>query len=226
MALFSRRRNVGSDEAVAEAAPDAPTPGSGPFDVEEVPELDGRIDLGALRIPPRPGMQVRVELDRATRKPVSLTLTDGASALQLQVYAAPRSSSLWDEIRPELLRSIEDRSGTVDEIPGEFGRELLSRMPVTTQGGAGMRTVRFVGIDGPRWMIRGAFSGKAATDAEAARPLEEVLRDVVVVRGPNARPPREVLTLALPGATPAPEQAPSDDPLGILRRGPEITEIR
>jgi len=99
-------------------------------------------------------------------------------------------------------------------------------MPVTTQGGTGLRAVRFVGIDGPRWMIRGAFSGRAALDTEAAAPLEEVLRDVVVVRGPHARPPREVLVLTLPGTTPAPEEAPSDDPLGILRRGPEITEIR
>lgn len=223
MGLFSRRRIEEPEEEVAE---EAAATGPGPFDVADVPELGGRIDLGALRIPPRPGMQVRVELDRATRKPVSLTLTDGASALQLQVYAAPRSSSLWDEIRPELARSVTDRSGTCDEVPGVFGRELLARMPVTTQGGTGLRAVRFVGIDGPRWMIRGAFSGKAALDTEAAAPLEEVLRDVVVVRGPHARPPREVLVLTLPGTTPAPEEAPSDDPLGILRRGPEITEIR
>ena len=53
-----------------------------------------------------------------------------------------------------------------------------------------------------------------------------MLREVVVVRGPHARPPREVLTLTLPGATPAPEEESSEDPLGILRRGPEITEIR
>ncbi|NCD18637.1 MAG: DUF3710 domain-containing protein [Actinobacteria bacterium] len=222
MALFSRRREPEPVDEVEEP----PAAGTGPFDVEDVPDLGGRIDLGALRIPPRPGMQVRVELDRATRKPVSLTLTDGASALQLQVYAAPRSASLWDEIRPELAQSIEDRSGTSDDVPGVFGRELLARMPVTTQGGSGMRAVRFVGIDGPRWMIRGAFSGKAAVDPEAARTLEEVLRDIVVVRGPHARPPREVLALTLPGSTPAAEPAPSDDPLGILRRGPEITEIR
>ncbi len=149
MALFSRRREPEPVDEVEEP----PAAGTGPFDVEDVPDLGGRIDLGALRIPPRPGMQVRVELDRATRKPVSLTLTDGASALQLQVYAAPRSASLWDEIRPELAQSIEDRSGTSDDVPGVFGRELLARMPVTTQGGSGMRVVRFVGIDGPRWMI-------------------------------------------------------------------------
>lgn len=222
MALFSRRRDT---EPVAEVE-EPPAPGTGPFDVADVPDLGGRIDLGAVRIPPRPGMQVRVELDRATRAPVSLTLSDGASALQMQVYAAPRSASLWDEIRPELAQSISDRSGTCDDVAGPFGRELLCQMPVTTQGGSGMRTIRFIGIDGPRWMIRGALSGRAATDAEAARTLEDVLRDVVVVRGPHARPPREVLALTLPGSAPATEPEPSDDPLGILRRGPEITEIR
>jgi len=223
MGLFSRRRSDEPEETPAEPTPES---AHGPWDVEDKPDLEGRIDLGAVRVPARPGMQIRVELDRGTRAPVSLTMTQGGSALQLQVFAAPRSASLWDEVRPELSESVTDRGGTCDDVPGEFGRELIAKLPVTTQGGMGMRAVRFVGVDGPRWMIRGAFSGKAALDPDEAAPLEGVLRDVVVVRGSQARPPREVLTLTLPGTAEVAEPAPDDDPLGILRRGPEITETR
>ena len=75
------------------------------------------------------------------------------------------------------------------------------------------------------------MTGKAAVDPEAAAELEAVFADIVVVRGTEARAPRDLLTLRLPaqnGAPPAvdpaaPEQAPTFDP---LTRGPEITEIR
>lgn len=222
MGLFSRRRN----EEPAAVEPDEAPATSGPWDFDDQPELGDRVDLGALRIPRRPGLQFGVELDRGTRRPVSLTLTQGGSAVQLQVVAAPRSGSLWDEVRPELLQSVRDRGGQCDDVPGVFGRELIARMAVTTPAGTVTRAVRYVGVDGPRWMLRAAFSGRAALEREAAKALEDVLRDVVVVRGPHARPPREVLPLTLPGAAAPTEAVPSDDPLGILRRGPEITETR
>jgi len=223
MGLFSRRKNE-EPEAPPPEAPEPTT--SGPWDVADQPELGDRVDLGSLRIPRRPGLQFRVELDRGTRRPVSLTLTQGGSALQLQVVAAPRSSSLWDEVRPELQQSVIDRGGVCDDVPGVFGRELIAKLPVTNQGGTGVRAVRYVGIDGPRWMLRAAFSGRAALDREAAVPLEDVLRDVVVVRGPHARPPREILPLTLPGTAAAEAPPEPDDALGVLRRGPEITETR
>src|SRR5690606_9314851 len=73
MGLFSRRRK--GDEA-APAETDAPTEdattedasaddaaaapsGRGPWDVADVPELGQRLDLGALRVPARPGLKLR-----------------------------------------------------------------------------------------------------------------------------------------------------------------------
>ncbi len=61
-----------------------------------------------------------------------------------------------------------------------------------------MRPIRFVGVDGPRWFLRGLFAGAAAADPAAAAPLEAVLREVVVVRGDHPMPPRDLLELRLP----------------------------
>ena len=125
------------------------------------------------------------------------------------------------------------QGGSVDDLPGPFGRELLARLPIRTpEGRTGHRPARFIGADGPRWFVRGVLTGRAAVDPAAAAPLEKVFAGIVVVRGTDARAPRDLLTLTLPGpgepgARPPSDAtepaAPSFDP---LTRGPEITEIR
>ncbi len=90
--------------------------------------------------------------------------------------------------------------------------------------------VRFTGVDGPRWFLRGMFTGPAARDAAAAAPLEDVVRSCVVVRGSDPMAPRDPLALHLPEQVPeevAEDEAP--DRSRVLpppRRGPEITEVR
>ena len=37
------------------------------------------------------------------------------------------------------------------------------------KGGRKVVNTRIVGVDGPRWMLRGIFSGKAATDPDQRR---------------------------------------------------------
>jgi hypothetical protein len=62
-----------------------------------------------------------------------------------------------------------------------------------------MNDLRFVGVDGPRWMIRAIYQGPAAVDPPtAAGPLAECLRNVVVDRGREAMPALEALPLRLP----------------------------
>jgi len=235
MRLFSRRRRKQEEpettpEVVTEPAPEPERPERGPWDVSHMPELGQRLDLGALRVPARPGLKVRMELEKRTRQIVGVSVQMSGSALRLQAFAAPRSGGLWDELRPEIVASVEKQGGTADEVDGPFGRELLARLPVTTQDGRmGHRPARFIGVDGSRWFLRGVLSGQAAIDPDAAKPLEELFADVVVVRGQEARPPRDVLTLHMPGkpggAAPAAPGTPGAafDPLS---RGPEITEIR
>ena len=58
--------------------------------------------------------------------------------------------------------------------------------------------MRFVGVDGPRWMVRALYQGPAAADPSREGALGEVLTGLVVVRDGEARPVREALPLRLP----------------------------
>lgn len=213
------------DEAVAE--PSAPARTTGPWDAAEVSDDLPRVDLGAIRLPGLPGMELRMEIDKASNVVSAASVLLDGSSLQVQAFAAPRSEGIWDEIRAEIAESVTAQGGSVDDIPGPFGRELLARLPVKTpEGRTGHRPARFIGADGPRWFLRGVITGKGAVEPGAAEALEQLFARIVVVRGTDARPPRDLLALTLPGPAPtAPpaEEKPSFDP---LTRGPEITEIR
>ncbi|WP_159808713.1 DUF3710 domain-containing protein [Cellulomonas citrea] len=216
-------------EDVPEPEPDDVTddePGepTGPWDASQVPPGDGRLDLGGMRLAVAPGAKVHMETKGQVVTLVRVEL-DG-SELQLAPFAAPRSEGIWDEIREEIAQQVTSDGGTVDDLPGPFGRELLARVVVrTAEGRTGQRVVRFIGADGPRWFLRGVITGRATTDAEAAAAVEQFFAGTVVVRGTEAMPPREPLALQLPGQVgpaPVPEPAPVDP----FARGPEITEIR
>ena len=220
--------------ATAVPAPVAPAAGArGPFDSSQVSEMGARADLGAIWLPGVPGMELRMEVDKKTQKITGAAVAVNGSALQIQAFAAPRTMGIWDEIREEIAESVRQQGGTVDDIPGTFGRELLAKLPVTgPDGQQGFRAARFVGVDGPRWFLRGVLTGKAAADPEAAKLLESIFANIVVVRDENARPPRDLLAMHLPGqaarpAVAAPEgAAPSLPAFDPLTRGPEITERR
>lgn len=223
---------------VNDVVPDAPVDRSaGPFDATEVEDDDGRLDLGSLRITGSEGMELRLEIDQEQQNVIAATAVVGESALQLQAFAAPRSGGLWSEIRSEIAASIESQGGTADLDHTEFGTELRTRMPSAGPDG---RTVfapaRFIGVDGPRWFLRGVISGRGAIEEAAAAPLLTIFRETVVVRGSDPMAPRELLPLGLPQEEVAPmpadadgdaESAPtSTDDLNPFERGPEITEVR
>ncbi|MGC5627151.1 DUF3710 domain-containing protein [Georgenia sp. Z1344] len=238
MGLFSRGRHK-ADQTPEPDQDDTSTTehddgATGPFDVADRPDLDGRLDLGALRIPRASGMKVRLELEKKRRTVIGTSVALEGSALQLQLFAAPRSAGLWDDVRTELAASVEKQKGMVEEATGRWGDELVVHLPVTrSDGTSAMNVLRFVGIDGPRWFLRGMFSGLAAKEEAAAEPLRDVLADVVVVRGPEARAPREVVALTAPGTGETTDEvdtggAPARRTLTLkdLQRGPEIQETR
>lgn len=219
----------GDDELDAGIAEDEVVlvrPGAGgPWDEKEVDGIGPRVDLGAIWLPGVTGMELRMEIDKANDQVTAVAINLGGSALQVQAFAAPRTDGIWAEIRAEIAESVTKQGGSADDLPGPFGRELLARLPVrTAEGRTGHRPARFIGYDGPRWFLRGVLTGKAAVDPEAARTLEEIFADIVVIRGAAARAPRDLLALALPGqaAPVAPIVTPDLVP---LERGPEITEI-
>jgi len=208
------------------AAKTAGRAATGPFDVSEIEAQDGYVDLGALLIAPREGLQLRLEVEEASQRVVAVTMDLEGSSLQLQAFAAPRSEGLWDEIREQIGQSVGSQGGQVEEIEGSFGTELVAKLPAGgADGSQGYRVARFIGVDGPRWFLRGVFGGEAALDRDAAAGLEGLFRQIVVVRGENPMPPRDLLQLRLPkdtAAAPSPQAAPD---LEQPERGPEITQI-
>ena len=54
------------------------------------------------------------------------------------------------------------------------------------------------GIAGPRWLLRVSTFGRPAVEHHEDGLLEQVLRDVVVVRGTEPMSPGEALPLVMP----------------------------
>jgi hypothetical protein len=202
------------DEAVETEETDAPGDRTkGPYDSTEVePELleaEDRIDLGALVITGMPGMELRLQVDEQSNEVQAVLLVLEDSALELRAFAAPKKAGIWNEVRREIAAEATRMGGTASETEGPFGTELVLVVPVEDpeNGQIFSQTSRVIGVDGPRWLLRGTVLGRAAVEPEAAPPMEESLRNVVVVRGSEPMAPREALGLRLPaGAEPAAEE--------------------
>ena len=138
-------------------------------------------------------VEVRVQADN-DGKIQQIVLVFEESALQLGVFAAPRSEGIWDEVRAEIRKQLFTDGVAAEEATGEYGMELRARVRTPE----GLTDIRFVGIDGPRWLVRAVFQGPAAVDPTVAPPLLECLRNLVVERGNEAMPVREPLPLNLP----------------------------
>jgi len=203
----------------------------GPWDLQDAPE-GTRLDLGALQVVVHEGVEVRLELS-PEQQVVAVTFVHGDSTAQLNVFAAPRTEGIWDEVRAEIAEALNGGGGRAETVQGALGAELRASVPGEVPGqGVVLSPARFVGVDGPRWFLRALLTGPAATEDAAATPLLAMLRDVVVVRGTDPMPAREPLVLTLPPEAAAqlpaePEPAePAAPTLQLPRRGPEITEVR
>ncbi|MEV0593580.1 DUF3710 domain-containing protein [Nonomuraea cavernae] len=192
----------------------APMRASGPWDADEPHPDHDRIDLGGLRLPHNPDFDVR--LASVGDQHIGVVVLYEDSSLQLQALAAPRSMSLWDEVKTKILQ----QAPSLEEGQGPFGVELSGE--ITSEGAT--RPARYLGIDGPRWFLLAVIYGKAAMDEEVAAPFIAFVRDVVVVRGAEPMAREEPITLRRPSdQTAEPGEEPSLNP---FKRGPEISEIR
>lgn len=227
-------------ESERERAARAPQRPQGPWDVADAPDDElPRLDLGGLLVPVPPDTQVRVDMG-PEGEVVAATLVQGDAAVQVSVFAAPRSEGIWGEVLDEIAESLLGGGGTAEHVDGPLGRELRATVPTQVAGqGVAFAPARFAGVDGPRWFLRALFTGPAATDAVAAEPLEQAVRGVVVVRGSDPMAVRDPLPLRLPdevqreadaARAAAQDEAAAQDgaPAALLppERGPEITETR
>ena len=100
---------------------------------------------------------------------------------------------LWDDVREDLLASNPE----AEAVDGIFGTEV--KLPVKLPNGKTAHT-RIVGVDGPRWMLRGIFSGKAASDPDGTETkiLNDAFAQIVVERGDEPLSPRDPIPMARP----------------------------
>jgi hypothetical protein len=216
----------------SQAAAPAMARTAGPWDSGGDYPDQPRIDFGSLLVPVRDGYDIQVLMSE--EEGVAVAVVHGDSGLQLQPFAAPRSSGLWHEVLPEIVQEVANAGGQSVEQDGPFGPELLAR--VVPEGAGNQRVppqaMRFLGVDGPRWFLRGLISGPAAIDDDQTQQFREVFADVVVVRGEQAQPPRSPLLVQLPeearqaleSETAAEQQQPK--PFNPFERGEHITETR
>ena len=139
--VFRRRKKdvpddveVFEDEAELEEAEDeepaVPARPQGPWDVEDVPDDEvQRLDLGGMRVPVPPGVEVRVDVN-GEGEVVAATLVREGSSMQVNVFAAPKRSGIWDEVREEIAASLVGQGGQAQDIEGPHGPELFAAVPV------------------------------------------------------------------------------------------------
>lgn len=177
-------------------------PPARPRDVSEVDvEGDGvtRVDLGGMLLAAVPGLEVRMQVDEKTRSVGSVVFAGPDGALEVRAFAASRNAEMWDDVRPQVAADAQRRGGTVHEEEGRWGTELALELPVKREDGSAARQAsRVVGIEGPRWFIRGSFVGRPAMDPEAAEPYHQALASVVVRRGTEPMAPGDPLPLTVP----------------------------
>lgn len=188
-------------EGEMESAEAADPRSAGPFDISEVGDDEAveRVDLGSLLISPEPERELRLQVDEASQVVQSVLVAGSDGAVEVRAFAAPRNGDLWSEARQHLAAETAQHGGTATEREGRFGIELVCQRPVQTpEGKSAMQPTRVVGINGPRWFLRGTFLGKPALEPEDSASWEDTLASIVVNRGSHAMPVGDPLPLTLP----------------------------
>ena len=189
----------------------------GPFDIDDfddpaVAEL-ARLDLGSVLIPMPEAGQLQVELTE-TGVPSAVWVVTPNGRFTIAAYAAPKTGGLWREVAGELADSLRKDSAKVSIKDGPWGREVV---------GTASGVVRFIGVDGYRWMIRCVINGPHETVDALDQEARAALSDTVVRRGDTPLPVRTPLPVQLPepmaeqlraaaAAQQAESQQPPDEP--------------
>jgi Protein of unknown function (DUF3710) len=168
---------------------DAP---EGPFDIDDFDDPEqaalARIDLGSVLIPTPESGQLQVELSEVG-VPSAVWVVTPYGRFTVAAYAAPKSSGLWREVAAELADALRKETGNVSIEDGPWGREIVG----STSG-----PVRFIGVDGYRWMIRCVVNGAPETMDAVTAEARNALADTVVRRGSTPLPVRTPLPVQLP----------------------------
>ena len=179
----------------------------GPFDIDDFDDPSvaalGRLDLGSVLIPMPEAGQVQVELTQAG-VPSAVWVVTPNGRFTIAAYAAPKSAGLWREVAGELAESLRKDAPKVSIEDGPWGREVVG----VAADGAGV--VRFIGVDGYRWMIRCVVNAPPDSVVALATEARNALADTVVRRGETPFPVRTPLAVQLPEPMAAQLQAAAE----------------
>ncbi|CAN3128521.1 DUF3710 domain-containing protein [Mycobacterium sp. smrl_JER01] len=167
----------------------------GPFDIDDFDDpaiaAVARLDLGSVLIPMPEAGQVQVELNEQGA-PSAIWVVTPNGRFTIAAYAAPKSAGLWREVAAELADSLRKDAPRVSIEDGPWGREVVGT------AGEGAAVVRFIGVDGYRWMIRCVVNGPYETMTQLVEQARNALADTVVRRGDTPLPVRTPLPVQLP----------------------------
>lgn len=188
-------RRHGDDDSAPAQQQDAAEELEGPFDIEDFDDPSvatvARLDLGSVLIPMPEGGQVQVELSE-TGVPSAIWVVTPNGRFTIAAYAAPKSAGLWREVAAELAESLRKDVSKVSIEDGPWGREVVGT------AGDGSTVVRFIGVDGYRWMVRCVVNGPAERIRALSEQARNALADTVVRRGDTPLPVRTPLAVQLP----------------------------
>lgn len=189
---------VTSDAGFVEQSPAMVHTGdtSGPYDGDTVNIQDfdfsdfseNILDLGSLKIALPQRSQVQVEMGDSSPKMLHI-LTEYGRITPI-AFATAKTSGLWNKALVDIADDLRKQGLSVTSAHGPWGEELLGH------GDGG--TIRVIGVDGPRWMLR--FT--ALSPNESADRLAELTRQVMahtfVYRGTDAILAGSALPVILP----------------------------
>ena len=183
-----------------------PVPLIGPLDIEQIADRSNFVDFGKILIPSNiPNVVLKGEIEPDSSRLVAITIETASSSLQVSVFSTTKTEEIWPAVRIELATSLRAQGAQVEEESSSLGTGLKVLMPSDkSTKGAERQSLRFVGFDGPRWFLRGSIAGAALSNPDAKDEIEAIFRSLVVDRGDEPMPPRELLTLRLPEGNIAP----------------------
>lgn len=208
MALFGKSKKSAADHGndtaehhstadhSTQANDQASTPDFGPFDGDTIDYrtfdfsdfAKGGLDLGSMLVPvPHDG---EVQVSMGQNGPELVHLFTPAGRMTPVAFAAPRNGNLWEESMPEVIQGMTQDGLQVRQEQGPWGEEIVAE--------AGNGTMRVIGVQGQRWMMRMTLASTNEKAEELAQLAREVIARSFVYRGNDPIPAGNVLPVTIP----------------------------
>ncbi|MFC9769008.1 DUF3710 domain-containing protein [Rhodococcus jostii] len=194
-------RNLGEATVVDTSGEVVTVPPGGPVDVEDLESgadpavgvIGPRVDLGSLLVPIPEGVQLQVQMSEDSVPEAVHLLTDDPGRITVEAYAAPRTPGQWAQVVDTLTESLRADGADVSVEDGRWGPEVVAAISGTD--------LRFLGGDGPRWMVRCVIAsppGGVAAQSSLVEIARTILADTVINRGVEPYPVGVLLPVVLP----------------------------